>query len=405
MRFPASLTAPGEPATPGRACFRIRIGAVLALAALGAAPALRAQRRTPTTPVQVQPGQTAPAPPARVRVPTPQIRRQVKEVSVPVTVRDPRGRLALDLGPEDFQIYDDGNLVHIANFGLVSEPPAVVLVVENSSRIAPLLPGIRKSGILFTNYVMGAHGKGAVLVFNDKSDLVVPFTQESDLVQKAISDLKPVDAGAHLYDALGRAVQMLEGQPENQQRVIVTVAESVDTGSLDKLTNVLQDAELANVSIYSIGLSTATAEFRTPPGQYAGPQASPPGTFARPGIPGTPQTPSTMAEASGNMNLMAVMEMLVKMGLHLVTPEALSAASAATGGDHFGDAKDVGIQDDMERIGSELHAEYMLSFQAPQDGPWGYHRITVKIDRPGYHLLTRPGYFLSPPGGTTTSGQ
>lgn len=378
---------------------------LLTLAALGAATPLRAQQRVPAGPVQVQPGQTAPPPRPKAAEPQKVIRRRVVEVEVPVIVRNPRGHLAVDLGPEDFQLYDNGNLVHIEHFNISSEPPSVVLVVENSSRIAPLLAGIRQSGILFTNYVMGAQGKGAVLAFNDKSDLLVPFTVDADRIQKAITDLKPAGSGAHLYDALSRAVEMLQEEPKGQQRVIVTVAESVDTGSLEKLSSVLQNAELANVSIYSIGLSTLAAQVRTPPGQYAPPQASPPGTFTRPGVPGTPQTPTTMGQASGNMDLMAVLETLVKLGVHLVTPEALTAASVATGGDHINTLKDDAIQDAMERIGSELHAAYVLSFQAPQDGPWGYHKITVRLDRPGYRLITRPGYFLSPPNGTTVSGQ
>jgi hypothetical protein len=57
----------------------------------------------------------------------------------------------------------------------------------------------------------------------------------------------------------------------------------------------------------------------------------------------------------------------------------------------------------MDRIGGELHAAYTLAYQASTNGPYGYHEITVKITLPGYHVRTRPGYFLAPPNGSTTS--
>lgn len=376
-----------------------------ALGALAVALPLHAQSQIPAGPVHVQPGQLAPqkpAPPPKQQKP---FRQQVNEVRLPVTVRDPHGQLAIDLGPEDFQVYDDGNLEHIEVFDFGGDPVSAVLVVENSSRVTPLLAGIRKTGILFTDLVMGANGRGSVIAFNDKPELVVPFTSNQERIQKSISGLKSGDSGAHLYDALARAVEMLQNQPGNRRRVVVAISESVDTGSLAKLGSVLRDAQLADVSIYTIGLSTTAAELRSSPSQYAGPQASPPGTFARPGVPGTPQTPSTMAQATGgNVNLLALVERLVKLGVNLVSPQALEAASAATGGEHIKTFHDKSIGAAMNRIGAELHAEYTLAYQAPQNGPWGYHSITVKVNRPGYHVRTRPGYFLAPPNGSTRSG-
>ncbi len=378
--------------------------AVFFLATLALASPLAAQTQRPTGPVHVQPGQTAPSPQPKAQEQQQKpLQFRVNVVRLPVTVRAPDGHLALDLGPEDFQIYDDGALQHIVHFDLGGEPMAVVLVVEGSSRVASLMAGIRQTGILFTETVMGANGEGAVLSFDDTSKLLVPFTFDHNRVQKTIADLKTGDDGAHLYDALARAVRMLENQPPNRRRVIVAVSESVDTGSETKLESVLRDAQLANISIYTVGLSSTAAQLRAAPSQATGPTFGPPGTFSRPGVPGSPQTPVTTEQSSSNVNLLPLVVDLVKMGINLVTPQALEAASAATGGDHIKTFHDNSIQQAMSRVGEELHAEYTLAYDAPTSGPWGYHEITVKVTRPDFKVRTRPGYFLAPPNGSTTS--
>jgi VWFA-related protein len=371
--------------------------------ALALAAPLAAQSQRPTGPVHVQPGQTVPAP-----SPKPEQRQQkplqfrVNVVSLPVTVRGPDGHLVLDLGPEDFQVYDNGSLQHVTHFDVGGEPLAVVLVVEGSSRVAPLMAGIRKIGILFTETVLGANGEGAVISFDSKSKLLVPFSFDHNRLQKSIEDIKTGDDGSHLYDAMSRAVSMLENAPPNRRRVVVAVSESADTGSENKLESVLRDAQLANVSIYTIGLSSTAAQLRAAPSQATGPTFGPPGTFSRPGVPGSPQTPITAAESSSNVDLLPLVEDLVKMGISLITPQALEAASAATGGDHINTYHDNSIQQAMYRVGEELHAEYTLAYDAPSGGPWGYHEITVKMTRPGFKVRTRPGYFLAPPSGSTT---
>jgi VWFA-related protein len=378
--------------------------ALIVLAALPAAAPLAAQSRPPAGTVHVQSGQTASTlsqakPPAQTQRP---LRVGVNVVRLPVTVRGPHGQLALNFGPEDFEISDNGIPQHILHFEVGGNPMAVVLVVETSARVAPLLPGIGKSGIIFTEMVMGANGKGAVIGFDDTSRLLVPFTFDHDRIQKAVSHLRPGDDGAHLRDALRRAIGMLENQPEDLRRVIIAVSESTDTGSKAELDGVLRDAELADVSIYTIGLSTTASELRAPPSQASGPVYGPTGTYSRPGVPGTPQTPTTMEQSSGNINPLPLAVMLAKMGIRLVAKKTLKAASAATGGDHISTFHDHAIQQAMDRFGEELNAQYILAYRAPPSGPWGFHTVTVNVLERGYKVRTRPGYFLAPPNGSTT---
>lgn len=380
----------------------LRPPAIMLLAAFAAALAF-AQEGSPPGPVHPRANQQQSKPSEPPQAPR-QLVSRVIEVRLPVTVRDTHGELALDLGPEDFQVYDNDVLQHIEHFEVGGEPLRVILVLQDSARVAPLIAGVRKTGIIFTESVMGANGEGAVITFDSATHLVVPFTSNHDRVQKAISRLKPGDDGSRLYDALYRAIQMLEVQPSKFRRVIVAVSESYDSGSTIKLDGVLRDAQLANVAVYSVGLSTTAARMREKPGQAAETTITPPGTFAHPGINGMPQTPVTMQQSQGNADILAVIETLAKMGIHLVSSDSLEAASAATGGDHVSTFHDASMETAMTRIGAELHAEYTLSYQVSADATPGYHSITVKVSHPGYRVRTRLGYFLSPPSGSTPSG-
>src|SRR5437899_10416577 len=84
-----------------------------------------------------------------------------------------------------------------------------------------------------------------------------------------------------------------------RRSVIVAVCEAADTGSESKLGQVLREAQLANVTIYTVGLSTTAAELRAPPKQSRPPQTGPPHTSPLPPIPGTTQTPTTEQQRYG----------------------------------------------------------------------------------------------------------
>lgn len=327
----------------------------------------------------------------------PQVRVPVIAVRLPVTVRDARGDLALDLGPDDFRVYDNGVLQQIEHFDIGGDPLSVVLVAETSSRVEPLLDAIRRSGIVFAETVVGATGEGAVVAFDDTVRLVQPFTTDRDRLEKAVKELKVGGSGVRLYDGLSYAIRLLEHRPANRRRAVVAVSESVDTGSEEKLGNILREAQLANVAIYTVGLSTTAALLRSRPAQAGPPQLGPPGTFGRPGVPGVPQTPTTEAQLSSNVDLRALIAWLVEKGLNLVTPQALAVASEGTGGDHVSTFRERSIEQALDRIGGELHAQYTLAYELPSAGNYGYHEIRVEVTHPGYQVRTRPGYFLAPP--------
>ena len=365
---------------------------VLALLPLWLAGSAAAQ--APAGPLPPRPG--VPLQPSKEK---PQIRVQVDLVNTPVTVRNSSGELVLDLTSRDFRVFDNGVEQRIEHFDLGGDPLSVVILLEDSSRIEALLPAVRKTGILFTQTVVGQAGEAAVLGYNDTVDRLLPFTSDSDKIEKSIAKLPMGTSGARLYDALSDAVGLLRNRPGHRRRVIVAVSEAVDTGSESKLGQVLREAQLANITVYTVGLSTTAAELRAPPKQAGPPQISPPGTFPLPPQPGTPQTPTSEQQRHGNIDLLALAVWVVQHASNAVHDHALEVASTATGGLHLATFRDRSIEKAIDEIGGELHAQYTVSYRPTGTDPTGYHEIKVEVSRRGLKVRSRPGYYLAPPEG------
>jgi VWFA-related protein len=324
------------------------------------------------------------------------IRSRVVEVIAPVSVLDPQGEMILSLTKEDFRIYDNGVEQRIEHFDLGVDSLSIVFVVETSSHIEPMFPAVKQTGIVFAEAVMGMTAEVAVVGYDDSVDLLQKFTTDSDRTQSTINHLRMGTSGSRLYDAMRRGISLLEQRPVPQRRILVVVGEAQDTGSESKFGEVLRAAQLANVTIYSIGLSTAMADLRAPPTPK--PPLFPRGTYPFPTPNGQPQTPDLEAAMQDpGIDFSAIALWLIKTGKNAVGPNALSIASKATGGLHVNVKRDGTIQKAMDAIGGEIHAQYTLGYRPSKDLPYGYHEIKVLVDRPGVSVRTRPGYYLSPP--------
>ncbi len=368
------------------------LGSVVLLAAAGWAMPIFAQSQ-PAGPIRVAPG-------VQVQKQNPQVLRiPVNVVTLPVAVATKSGQAVLNLTQKDFEIFDDHKPQQIIRFDQGGDPLSIVLVLETSSRVAPLLPDVSKTGIIFTQMVMAGNGEAAVIGYNDEVDLLRPMTTDSDLVLDAINHIKPGLDGARLYDAMDRAESLLEEQPPERRRIIVVVGEKLDKGSETRLGQVLRRAQLGNTTIYSIGLSTTGAEFHQPPEQKKNIEVGPPGTYPVNPPPGTAQTQQVVDEEMGNQSIpiFPLVAWLVQHAANVVGRNSLEIASAGTGGLHEGALKVRSIQNDMNAIGNDIHGVYLLAYHPPANEGYGYHNIEVRVEEPDLHVRTRPGYYLGPP--------
>ena len=381
----------------------IRIaGASLTLTLLLALAEASARAQAPSGPIAPKPGAEVQQPPRNTQA---KVKVQVALVNTPVTVRDGRGDMVHDLEAHDFHITDNGVAQQISHFDLGGDPISLVILVETSSRIAPLLPEMRKTGILFTQTVMGPTGEASVVAFNDSVDKLQDFTTNGDLIENTIAHLGQGTSGSKLYDAMSVGVEMLSGRPQatadkpGRRRVLMILSEATDAGSEAKLGEVLRQAQLANVTIYSVGLSTTRAELQAKP-KDTRPQITPPGTFPLPPQPGVPQTPTSEENRYGNIDLMALAVWAVQHIHDQVKDHALEVAATATGGAHLSTFKDRSIEKAIDEIGGELHSQYTISYAPTGSDAAGYHEIKVNVVRNGAKNLkvrARPGYYLATP--------
>src|SRR5216684_4621201 len=381
----------------------IRIaGSSVTLTLLLAFVAAAARAQSPSGPIPPRPGVEVQLPPKDTQT---KVKVQVALVNTPVTVRNGRGDMVHNLEARDFQVTDNNVAQSIAHFDLGGDPLSMVILIETSSRIAPLLPEMRKTGILFTQTVMGPTGEAAVVAFNDSVDKLQDFTTNGDLIENTIAHLGQGTSGSKLYDAMAVGVEMLSGGPQataekpGRRRVLMILSEATDAGSEARLGEVLRQAQLANVTIYSVGLSTTRAELQAKP-KDTRPQITPPGTFPLPPQPGVPQTPTSEQNRYGNIDLMAAAVWAVQHIHDQVRDHALEVAATATGGAHLATFKDRSIEKAIDEIGGELHSQYTISYTPTGSNATGYHEIKVNVlrkDAKNLKVRARPGYYLAPP--------
>jgi len=361
-----------------------------------------ARAQSPSGPISPKAGVEVQLPPKDTQA---KVKVQVALVNTPVTVRDGRGEMVHNLEAGDFQITDNGIAQRISHFDLGGDAVSMVILFETSSRIEPLLPQVRKTGILFTQTVMGPTGEASVVGFNDSVDKLQDFTTNGDQIENTIAHVGAGTSGSKLYDAMALGVEMLSGRPQattdksGRRRVLMIVSEATDVGSEAKLGEVLRQAQLANVTIYSVGLSTTRAELQAKPKDRR-PQITPPGTFPLPPQPGVPQTPTSEENRYGNIDLMAAAVWVVQHIHDQVKDHALEVAAIATGGAHLSTFKDRSIEKAIDEIGGELHSQYNISYTPAGTDTPGYHEIKVNIvrnDAKGLRVRARPGYYLAAP--------
>jgi VWFA-related protein len=255
--------------------------------------------------------------------------------------------------------------------------------------------------------VVGPTGEGAVVSYDDEVTTLQDFTDDPEAMDRTMAGLKEGGTGSKLFDAMSRAVAMLSGRPEvsetelGKRRVMLIIGEAHDSGSEEKLGEVLRRAQLANITIYAVGVSGAKADLKRKPENKLPPSATPDGIGGMPPPPGTVETPTTdMQAAEAGSPLEAALTLAMWAVMHAkdkVTSRQLEIAAAATGGQHVSAWKNRTIEKVIDEMGGELHSQYTITYTPGNEAENGYHAIAVTVDRKDLTVRARPGYYLEPP--------
>jgi VWFA-related protein len=304
-----------------------------------------------------------------------------REVIVPVTVIDAHGEFVLNLSEKDFAVHEDGVPQTINSWELGGEPLDVLLLIDTSSRLSALQSIVHRSASIFTSTVM-LNGEAAVVTYDSTVDVVQPFTTDHESIEKAIAETKFNGGAANLYDGMAASVQLLRVRPPQRRRILLIMGESQDSSSKAKLRDVLREAGNADISIFVVGLSSVAADLHgTDP-------------LKLPGLPPIQPGPCIDAQQRTCFDLASAAIWLMERGPNEIKHHQLELAAAATGGVDYRTFRNSGIQQALDRIGTELHAQYVLSYSPSSKWAPGLHRITVTVNRPGSTVRARPGYYV-----------
>lgn len=322
----------------------------------------------------------------------PTIRTTVQRVVVPVTVIDHRGEFVTDLVQSDFSVFDNGAPQKMQSFELTTLPLSLVIVVETSTRIAPVLPDIRKSGILFTQLILGESGEASIITYDQRVEIAQEFTTNGDLIEKGIKNLKAGGVEARMTDAVFRAIGRLKMRPGDRRKVIFLIGEGADRGSENDLGQALREAQLSAISVYGVELSTMKALLKQQSPDTRVDPLPPGARGTRPGMPPVPQG------ASGG-NIMPLIVEAVR-GVKSIFIKPMKAYTEGTGADHISVNTEKGFQEAVHKIGAELHSQYLISYNPDNLRGAEFHNITVRLTRSGgLKVRARPGYFYVPVDG------
>ena len=328
-----------------------------------------------------------------VDIETPIIKTSVTNIVAPVLVTDQSGNIVDGLQPHQFRLFDNGKEQNI-QVDVAYEPISLVIAIECSSRVEAILPQIKHLGSLVQN-IIGIQGEAAVIKFDGRIVVAQEFTNDPDRVKVAINRIQPGSSGSRMIDAVDRGVYMLRNRPNKSNRkIILVVSETRDEGSETRLKTAMIDATLQNVIVYNVDITQLAVRLTEKRPDAIAPRMDP--TAMRAPM-GQANTPTTMEQNYGMQNRVQFVPLLKEIyvdakGIFIKDPATQFAR--ATGGHEFLFLRQKGLEDAVQRIGTELHSHYMISYKPTNGAEGGYHTIEVAVNRADLIAKTRPGYYI-----------
>ena len=272
---------------------------------------------------------------------TTSVKVAVRLVNILATVRDRSGRLASDLGKEDFEVYEEGELQQVRVFSREADLPlSIALMLDASLSTAKDLKFEKESAIRFIRSILRPQDRIALFTFTESVTQIAPFTASATRLEKAVRKVRP-HGGTSLFDAIYLASDELRTQ--RGRKVMILITDGGDTTSDSTFHPALRAAQQADAVIYSVVI-----------------------------VP-------VRGEAGRNIG-----------GEH-----SLQLFSEGTGGRAFTPDSLAHLDPVFAAIGEELRTHYLLGYYAsPQLEAGTYRRLEVRAKDPSFTVQARKGYYL-----------
>jgi VWFA-related protein len=322
-------------------------------------------------------------------------RATVNVVQVPVTVTDRYGSLVSGVQPNEFHLFDNGKEQNMRVDEAV-QPISLVVAIQCTNRVDSVLTQIKKAGNIFGPQVIGEGGEAAVIAFDHRIREMQSFTSDADKITAAIKKINAGSSSARMIDAVDKAVYLLRSRPATRRRIILLVSEDRDQASEGRVKETLLDAQLSNVTLYSVNISRFVTAL-TAPREPARPDPLPASAYSSmiPRGPATPTSVEQMNQLNSRAEFVPAFKEIYKdvKGIFIANPTEVFTHE--TGGSELSFYRERGLQDAVQRISDDIHSQYILSYNPNNKNDGGYHEILIRVDRPDVKLRYRPGYYLA----------
>jgi Ca-activated chloride channel family protein len=259
------------------------------------------------------------------------IRVDTTLVPIPVTVTDPLNRFVTGLERQHFRLFEDKVEQKISYFSSEDAPISIGIVFDTSGSMGAKLVKSRQAVAQLLR-TANPEDEFFLVQFNDRPTLAIGFTRDTDEIQNHLTFIESKGRTA-LLDSIYLALNQMK-KAHNPRKALVVISDGGDNSSRYTEAEIRDLVREADVQIYAIGIYEPLA--------------------AR---------GRTAEEMAG--------------------PSLLSEIAEQTGGRHFPVDNLSDLPDVAERIGIELHNQYVL-FYAPtnavKDGK--YRHVQVKLVQP-----------------------
>lgn len=285
--------------------------------------------------------------------PNASIRIPVRRVRLPITVTDKKGQFVPGLTKNDFVVLEDKVPQTIETFSddlAQTTPLYIAVLMDTSPSTAGKLKFQQESAMNFIYTVMKTR-KDRVLfgTFDDQITLLQDFTDKIDLLDRAVYGVKKMGTQTALFDAVWQFCdEKMRSVPG--RRVLLLVTDGDDTYSRANIRDAIDIAQRTETTIFAI--STKAGFLSTVPGVEAG-----------------------QVSDKKDRDLLNLAE--------------------ETGGTAFFTGDMVSLEKSFDRIGKELRAQYLVTYDPTNkryDGT--FRKIDVKLSD-GHNDLkvrTKRGY-------------
>src|SRR5678816_4602553 len=151
------------------------------------------------------------------------IRVDVPLVTVNVEVSDSFGRPVTNLQPDDFLIYEDGQLQSLQTFGSAESPYSLVLSFDCSESTAREFPLLNDAVLRFSEYRRPAD-RVLIAAFGTQSQIIRNWKETKD---RRLQRELVCDGGTNFYDAVRWTIERMRG--EKGRRGVVMFTDALDS--------------------------------------------------------------------------------------------------------------------------------------------------------------------------------